>query len=127
MSGGMGGRVSVRPTQGSATSTMPNESDRLATLRKLLDAEPGDGFLLYGIAQELHKLGRHDEAAGFYDRAIEVDPKECYAFFHKAKALEQAGRRDEAAAALRAGLARARAVGDRKAASEIEGYLDEFE
>jgi tetratricopeptide (TPR) repeat protein len=106
---------------------MTNESDRLTKLRTLLAAEPDDGFLLYGMAQELHKLGRFDEAAGFYDRAIAVDPKECYAFFHKAKALEQAGRRDDAAAALRLGLARARAVGDRKAASEIEGFLDEFE
>jgi tetratricopeptide (TPR) repeat protein len=106
---------------------MANESDRLLKLRALLEAEPDDGFLLYGVAQELHKLARFDEAAGFYDRAIAVDPKECYAFFHKAKALEQAGRREDAAAALRAGLVRARAVGDRKAASEIEGYLDEFE
>jgi tetratricopeptide (TPR) repeat protein len=106
---------------------MTNESDRLTKLRALLAAEPDDGFLLYGMAQELHKLGRFGEAAEFYDRAIAVDPKECYAFFHKAKALEQAGRRDDAAASLRLGLARARAVGDRKAASEIEGLLDEFE
>lgn len=106
---------------------MTTDSDRLIKLRTLLAAEPNDGFLLYGMAQELHKLGRFEEAVGHYDRAIAVDPKECYAFFHKAKALEQAGRRGDAAEALRLGLARARAVGDRKAASEIEGYLDELE
>ncbi|MFN9910189.1 MAG: tetratricopeptide repeat protein [bacterium] len=106
---------------------MTTESERLTKLRTLLAAEPNDGFLLYGMAQELHKLGRFAEAADHYDRAIAVDPKECYAFFHKAKALEQAGRRGEAADALRLGLARARAVGDRKAASEIEGYLDDLE
>ncbi|MEY4822211.1 MAG: tetratricopeptide repeat protein [Planctomycetota bacterium] len=106
---------------------MNTDSQRLSKLRSLLEAEPNDGFLLYGAAQELHKLGRFDEAAAFYDRAIEVDPKECYAFFHKAKSLEQAGRRAEAAQSLRTGLVRARAVGDHKAASEIEAYLDDME
>lgn len=103
------------------------DSDRLRSLHKLLAQDPADGFVLYGIAQECAKLGRHDEAAGWYDRASAADPKQCYAFFHKAKSLEALGRRDDAMAALRDGLARARAVGDRKAASEIEGYLDEFE
>jgi len=106
---------------------MPSDSDRLIKLRALLASEPEDGFLLYGVAQELQKLGRTDEAAEHYDRAIAVDPKECYAFFHKAKALEAAGRIEQAREALRAGLARARAVGDRKAASEIEGFLDALE
>ena len=106
---------------------MATDSERLTKLRTLLAAEPEDGFLLYAIAQEFAKLGRVDEALAHYDRAIAVDPKECYAFFHKAKALEEAGRRGEAAAVLRDGLVRARAVGDRKAASEIEGFLDELE
>ncbi len=106
---------------------MHAESDRLQKLRTLLAAEPDDGFLLYGVAQELQKLGRFLEACEFYDRAIAVDAKECYAFFHKAKALEQAGRRADAAASLRTGLARARTVGDHKASSEIEGFLDDLE
>lgn len=106
---------------------MASDSDRLTKLQALLAVEPEDGFLLYGVAQELQKLGRTDEAVAHYDRAIGVDPKECYAFFHKAKALEQAGRLEPAREALRTGLVRARAVGDRKAASEIEGYLDTLE
>ncbi len=106
---------------------MANESDRLSKLMALLAAEPDDGFLLYGLAQELQKLGRHAEAAAQYDRVIAVDPKQCYAFFHKAKSLEQAGQRAEAVATLRTGLAHARKVGDHKAASEIEGYLDDME
>jgi tetratricopeptide (TPR) repeat protein len=101
------------------------ESDRLLRLRSLLEAEPEDGFVLYGLAQECQKLGRLDEAIAFYDRAIAADPKQCYAFFHKAKALELANQRGEIEAVLRAGLARARAVSDFKAASEIQGFLDE--
>ena len=49
------------------------ESDRLLKLRALLQVEPDDGFVLYGLAQECQKLGRLDEAIGFYDRAIEAE------------------------------------------------------
>jgi tetratricopeptide (TPR) repeat protein len=102
-------------------------SERLSKLLALHAAEPNDGFVLYGLAQECQKLGQFDEAIRWYDRTIEADPKQCYAFFHKAKALEAAKRTSEIPAVLRAGLARARAVGDFKAASEIQGYLDEIE
>ena len=108
-------------------ASMATESDRLTKLRALLEKEPDDGFLLYAIAQEYAKAGDTDQAVAHYDRAIAVDPKECYAFFHKAKVLEEARRVPEAVTALRAGLARARTVSDRKAASEIEGYLDSLE
>jgi tetratricopeptide (TPR) repeat protein len=102
-------------------------SERLSKLLALHAAEPNDGFVLYGLAQECQKLGQFDEAIRWYDRTIEADQKQCYAFFHKAKALEAAKRTSEIPAVLRAGLARARAVGDFKAASEIQGYLDEIE
>jgi len=105
---------------------MQPASERLTRLLALLAAEPEDGFVLYGLAQECQKLGRFDDAVGYYDRAIAADPKQCYAFFHKAKTLEAAGRRADAAATLSAGMARARAVGDHKAANEIEAYLDEL-
>ena len=103
------------------------DSDRLTKLLALHASEPDDGFVLYGLAQECQKLGRFSEALAWYDRAIHADPKQCYAFFHKAKTLEEAGRTSEVPAVLRAGLERARAVGDRKAASEIEAFLDEYE
>lgn len=103
------------------------DSDRLRSLRKLFEQDPGDGFVLYGLAQECAKLGRHDEALGWYDRASEADPKQCYGYFHKAKSLEALGRRQEAAETLRTGLARARAIRDLKAAGELEAALDEYE
>ena len=107
-------------------STRP-DSERLRRLEALLAMEPNDGFVLYGLAQECQKLGRLSESLEWYDRTMVADPAQCYAAFHKAKVLETLGRRDEAVATLRAGLAKARAIGDRKAASEIEGFLDELE
>jgi tetratricopeptide (TPR) repeat protein len=107
-------------------SPRPENLERLERLLALHAAEPEDGFVLYGLAQECGKLGRLEEAVAWYDRTIAADPAQCYAFFHKAKALEEAGRRDEAADVLRHGLVRAREVRDLKAASEIEAYLDDI-
>lgn len=122
-----------RPTLGGrslqATQIMhsePSGSERLTRLLALHSAEPSDGFLLYALAQECQKLGRLSEAIDWYNRTIAADPKQFYAFFHKAKAMEAAGRQSEALTVLREGLPRARAAGDFKAASEIEGYLDEL-
>ena len=71
--------------------------------------------------------GEADRARVCFTRALQLAPGFTAARFNLANAFLSAGLWAEAAAALRAGLVRARAVGDRKAASEIEGYLDEFE
>ncbi|MFG0306793.1 MAG: tetratricopeptide repeat protein [Phycisphaerales bacterium JB040] len=93
-------------------------------LERLLRADPADTFVLYALAQEHAKAGRHEEAVAYYDRVLEVDPHYCYAYFHKARSQEA---RDDAAGAietLRAGLPAAREAGDAQAVSEIGGYLE---
>lgn len=99
----------------------------IAQLTKLLEAEPNDPFLMYGIAQEHLRLGDYDEAVAWFDRTIAADPKHGYAYFHKARAHEAAGRTPEAADTVRAGITVARAANDQKAWSELQGYLDELE
>jgi tetratricopeptide (TPR) repeat protein len=98
----------------------------LEQLEKLLAADPTDAFVLYGVAQEHAKLGDFARAVEFYDRCLTVDPAYCYAYYHKARAQDAAGDRSGAVATLRAGLVKARAIGDSHAASEISGLLDEL-
>ncbi len=102
-------------------------SDRLAKLRAMLDADPSDAFVLYGIAQEHAKLGDHDAALPFYDRCLAADPGYFYAYFHKAQSLIALSREAEALDTARAGLAAARAAGDGKAAGELAGLVDSLE
>jgi tetratricopeptide (TPR) repeat protein len=99
-------------------------SDRLAKLTKLLELDPSDAFVLYGIAQEHAKGGRVEEAVAFFDRCLAADPAYCYAYFHKAQALGAAGRRAEALAAANAGIRAAKAARDAKALSELQGLAD---
>lgn len=75
---------------------------------------------------EYAKQGDHAGAVEWFDRTIAADPNSCYAYFHKAKSQEQLGDLAGARTALETGLARARALGDHKAAGEIEYLLDEL-
>ncbi|MBX3402596.1 MAG: hypothetical protein KF699_04195 [Phycisphaeraceae bacterium] len=103
--------------------------DRLSKLAALLEADPADPFVLYGLAQEHAKQGTddaHARAIEFYDRCIAADPAYHYAYYHKA--MSQIALDDNAAAAttLRAGLVAARASGEQKAMSEISSLLDQI-
>lgn len=95
-------------------------------LERLLEADPNDAFVLYGLAQEHAKAGRHDTAIEYYDRVVAVDAGELYAYYHKALSQRELDREDEAIATLRAGVERARAAGDPKALGELSALLDEI-
>jgi tetratricopeptide (TPR) repeat protein len=98
----------------------------IAELERLLAADPGDAFLLYGLAQEHAKTGNHSKAVEFFDRCLAADPSYCYAYFHKARSQERMDRVRDAVETLKAGAAAARKAGDAHALSEIGGYLDEL-
>jgi hypothetical protein len=104
-------------------------TQRLDKLAAMLETDPNDAFVLYGLAQEHAKLGGDADnarAVGFYDRCIAADPTYFYAYYHKAMsqiALEQA---EDAAVTLRAGLAAANTARDQKAAGEIASLLDQI-
>jgi tetratricopeptide (TPR) repeat protein len=114
--------LGVDPTDNHA---MP-ESDRLNRLLTMLEAEPGDAFCLYGIAQEHAKADDHDVALDWYDRAITADPDDGYLHFHKARSLEALDRMAEAIDTVEAGLAAARRGGDAHAQSELEALRMEL-
>jgi tetratricopeptide (TPR) repeat protein len=100
---------------------MPNREDQL---KRLLAQDPDDAFLLYALAQEYAKDGNHSGAVACYDRCLTSDESYCYAYYHKARSQQALGDLAGAVATLRSGLDQARAAGDEKAASEIEGLLD---
>lgn len=93
-------------------------------LRKLLDADPNDAFVLYGLAQEYAKAGEHSEAVALYDRCLKADPSYLYAFFHKARSLEASGRLRDASDTLEKGIVAAKAVKDQHAEAELRNYLE---
>jgi len=97
---------------------------RLEKLSKLLNADPNDAFVLYGIAQEHAKAGDHKEACEFYDRCLASDPTYLYAYYHKAVVQRDENETAAAEKTLNDGIARAKTAGDAKALSELSSLLD---
>jgi len=95
-------------------------------LETLLTSTPDDPFLMYGLALEHAKAGRHNDAIDWFDRSLAVDPASCYAYYHKARSLESLDRFEQAAATLRAGIEQAQAQHDAHAESELTAFLEEF-
>jgi len=99
----------------------------LAQLERLLQADPNDPFVLYGIAQEHTKGGDYARAVEFFDKCLAADPAYCYAFYHKARALDAAGSRNEAIETAKQGVKAAETAGDAHAAAELHSLLESLE
>jgi tetratricopeptide (TPR) repeat protein len=106
---------------------VPATSERLEKLQKMLEREPNDTFLLYGVALEYKKLDDADNAIKFLNRVIELDPGYCYAYHQKGLTYESLGDSESAKQAYRAGIAAAQKKGDAHAAGEIEAALSMIE
>jgi tetratricopeptide (TPR) repeat protein len=106
---------------------MRRVSERLAKLERLLERDPSDAFVLYGIALEHKKAGDAQRAIAFLDRTLAADPGYCYAYFQKGQVQEALGEVAAARETYRAGAAAARAKGDAHAQGEIEGALSMLE
>ena len=99
-------------------------SERLTQLLKMLEREPTDPFLLYGVAMEHKKAGRAPDAIEFFERTIAADAGYCYAYHQKGLVHESTGDVEAAKSAYRAGVAAATKKGDEHARSEIQAALD---
>ena len=102
---------------------MRRVSERLQKLQKMLEREPGDTFLIYGLALEHKKLGDDARALELLDRVIQLDPGYCYAYVQKGAVFESAGDSDSAKSAYRAGIDAAKKKGDAHAQGELEAAL----
>jgi len=90
----------------------------------MLERDPNDTFLLYGIALEHKKLGEGKAAIDFLDRVIAADPGYCYAYHQKGLIHESAGDVEAAKASYRAGIEAATKKGDEHARGEIQAALE---
>jgi tetratricopeptide (TPR) repeat protein len=96
---------------------------RLERIRQMLDDNPHDPFLLYGLAMEQQSKEDWDSALASFDRVLEVDPNYVAAYFQKGQLLARLYRADEARAVLGAGIAVGREVGDDHAVAEMSEFL----
>jgi predicted Zn-dependent protease len=92
-------------------------------LEKLLSAEPDDAFLNFGLAMELARQNRVEDALTRFDRVIGLDPDYVAAYFQKARTLAGAGRIEESRRTLHVGIQRSHSIGNEHAAGEMSEML----
>jgi tetratricopeptide (TPR) repeat protein len=100
---------------------------RLEQLQNMLQASPGDAFLVFAIAKEYEKNGALQDALLHYERLAEKDPEYVGLYYHYGKLLERLNKMDEALSVYKKGVDTALRAGDRHAAAELQGALMEIE
>ena len=123
-----GGRSRMRRRMGEGADNTPAATTpRMRQLQQMLQRQPDDPFLLYGMAMEHKKAGDAGQALGFFARVLQRDPNYCYAHYQRALVHESLGDVEAARRSLRDGLKAADRAADAHARSEIEAALATLE
>jgi len=107
--------------------TVAMASDRLETLRAMVIKNPGHALARYGLANELVKVGEHDEALTVLRDYLSMHDDEGSAYRLLAACFIALGRMDEARDAYRRGIDAATRHGHPGMAAEFEAKLEDME
>ncbi len=100
---------------------------RKEQLLELLELDPNDPFVRYGLAMEHVAAGQDEEALGYLQELLRRDADYVPGYLQAGRALIRLGRDDEARTTLRTGIAAATRKGDDHAAGEMAGFLESLE
>lgn len=99
---------------------------RIEVFRKMLETEPHNTAVRFGLANELLKRERFEEAADELRAYLSQADDQGAAYGKLAQALERLGRTDEARAAYAQGIAAAKRHGHPGMAEEFELAMSEL-
>src|SRR5215218_5558933 len=99
-------------------------SNRLDTLKSMLEQDPASAFARYGLAMEYVNLGRFDEAMDQFHSLLGSNPDYAAGYFHGGRALERMGKIEEARAMYEKGIEVTTRTGDAHTRSELQAALD---
>jgi tetratricopeptide (TPR) repeat protein len=106
---------------------MMADTERMKKLQNMLEREPEDTFLLYGMAMELKKADEPQRAIEYFERVIQLDPGYCYAYHQRGLVYESMGDLEAARRSYLEGIAAAERTGDGHAKEEITAALTMLE
>ena len=93
-------------------------------LQQMLQRQPDDPFLLYGMALEHKKSGDAAAALDYLGRVTQKDPNYCYAYYQRGLVHESQGDTEAARRAYCDGIEAANCAGDAHARGELEAALE---
>jgi len=97
---------------------------RLDALKNMVEQNPGDSFLRYGLAMEYRNSGDLEGALREFRSLIAANPDYSAAYFHGGQTLERMGRTEEARTLYETGVDVTRRKGEAHALSEMQAALD---
>ncbi|MFO0809227.1 MAG: tetratricopeptide repeat protein [Gemmataceae bacterium] len=103
------------------------ETERMRQLRALLDDDPHDPFLRYGLAMEHISAGDDERAVTTFRELLASAPQYVPTYLMLAQALVRLGREDEAKVVLGTGVGVAGRVGELHAQGELQVMLDSLD
>ncbi len=101
--------------------------ERIEALRKLLERNPADARVRFGLAAEYERLGRWRDAARELREYLAAAEDEGNAWGRLARVLRRLGSDDQARDAYRSGIDAATRHGHPSMAAEFEAELEELD
>lgn len=98
--------------------------NRLETLKGMVEQDPGNAFLRYGLAMEYKNAGDLEAAVREFRALMAANPEYAPGYFHGGQTLEKLGRVDEAREVYEKGVEVTTRSGDQHARSEMQAALD---
>lgn len=99
-------------------------TSRIEVFEQMLESDPENTLVLFGLAKEYEKAGRHADVVGVLTKYLESAEDEGNAYGMLAQAYERLGRRDEARRAYLRGIEVAQAHGHPSMADDYRMTLE---
>jgi predicted Zn-dependent protease len=99
-------------------------TSRIEVFEQMLSADPSNSTVLFGLAKEYEKAGRHEDVVEMLVRYLAAHDDEGNAYGMLAQAHAKLGRRDEARRAYERGIEVARAHGHPSMAEDYRMTLE---
>ena len=99
-------------------------SDRIAVFEQMLEADPSNTMVMFGLAKEYEKIGRNDDVIRVLEDYLAKAEDEGNAYGTLAAAYERSGNREKAIETYRKGIDVSMAHGHPSMANEYKMTLD---
>lgn len=101
-------------------------NERIAKLKKFLEASPKDCFLNHALALEYVKIGDEVAAKECFERNVMNDVHYVATYYHLGKLLERTGLPQDAIKVYEQGMAEAKAAKDMHSYNELQGAYEDL-
>lgn len=98
--------------------------NRIDVFKQMLDADPDNTMVMFGLAKEYEKLGQHDEIIAILENYLAKADDEGNAYGMLAQAYERSGDREKAIETYKKGIDVSMAHGHPSMANEYRTTLD---